>query len=85
MNVRTIQLCVINECGLMDEFRNSRYGSYGWFLRSKGIYVHSDSIEISENSSFKSFEDTLNSDIFKRTSDVVDILLHQLKRKFDLV
>ena len=63
MNVRSIQIYVLKFLGLEDEFRNSRYGSYGWFLRSKGIYVKSDGVVCDCNSVYKSSEDILNGNL----------------------
>jgi hypothetical protein len=46
------QLAVINALGLAEEFRNSKYSSYGWFLRSLGIYVTYNYISFQKGSRF---------------------------------
>ena len=60
MNVRSIQIYVLKFLGLEEEFKDSYYGSYGWFLRSHGITIYNDRVCISPDSRFKPEEHRIN-------------------------
>lgn len=48
-----IRRLIIEGIGLLDEFRRSKYSSYGWFLRSKGLLVDREGVKILDDSPYK--------------------------------
>ena len=43
---------VVEALGLMEDFRNSEYSSYGWYLKSLGITVEYTLLKVEKNSPY---------------------------------
>ena len=57
--VRKAQINVINQLGIRKKFLDSKYSSYGWFLRSLGIIINSREIRILDDSEYKKKENLI--------------------------